>query len=112
MYDGSGFSLATQRNDEGKLVCKCCGREIGTKFDEDTVNKISDAIPAINQLLLFGLLHGLQRKPVENLIVLKNLLPDAAQMMKELCEFVKNENARASAQDNVGAEYQSDLLGT
>lgn len=111
MYDGSGFALAARRADDGKLVCECCGREINTTFDDDAVNKITDALPVINQLLMFGMLHGMQRKPIENLIVIKNLLPDAAQMMKELCEFVKSENARASTMDNVGHEYQSDLLG-
>jgi hypothetical protein len=56
------------------------------------------------------MLNGLQRKPIENLIALKNLLPDATQLMSNLCEYVKNENARASTKDNVGYEYQSDLF--
>ena len=110
VFDGSDFQIAAKTNDEGKLVCECCGREIGTKFDDDAVKKINDALPVINQLLLFGMLNGLQRKPLENLIVLKNLLPDAAQIMSQLCEYVKNENERVSTKDNIGYEYQSDLF--
>lgn len=110
LYDGSDFQIAAKTNKEGKLVCECCGREIGTKFDDDAVKKISDALPVINQLLLFGMMNGLQRKPIENLLVLKNLIPDAAQLMSNLCEYVKNENERASTKDNVGYEYQSDLF--
>lgn len=110
MFEDGGYVLAANRNEDGKIVCKCCGREIGSKFDDDAVKKISDAIPVINQLLMFGMGRGLRKTPVEHLIILKNLLPEAAQLMKELNEFVKNDEARISKVDRVGWEYQSDPL--
>lgn len=109
LYDGSGFSIAATRQD-GKLVCKCCGREIGTDFSDEAVNKIAAAIPVINQLVLFGMLKGLDAQPLNNMILLKTLLPDAAKLMKNLNDFVSRDNAAVSVQDNVGAEYQADLF--
>jgi hypothetical protein len=111
VFDGSGFNIAVEKNDEGKLVCACCGREIATDFSDNAVSKIADVLPVINQLLLFGMLNGLQRKPIENLIALKMLLPDAAKLMSHLCDYVSQENANARTKDNVGAEYQTDLFG-
>ena len=110
LFNGSGYDIAASYNSEGKLMCKCCGREINTKFDNDAYERLVAAIPVLNQLTLFGLIHGLKKPLLQNIILLKQMMPDAAQLMKSMNEFVKNETTRMSAQDNVGAEYQSETL--
>ena len=112
-YNGQGYDIAANYNSEGKLVCECCGREINTKFDNDSYEKLVDTIPILNQLVLFGLIHGLKKPLLQNIILVKSMMPDIAQLMKNMNEFIKNENSKMSAQDNVGAEYQTDpMFGT
>ncbi len=104
IFDGGEYRLATDKIN-GKLVCRACGRTIGVKFDDTATQKITDCIEVINQLLFFGLLNGLRAEVVQTLISIKSTLPAANQLLKELNEFVKRDNAAANDASNVGTEY-------
>ena len=105
IFENGEFRLATKRNDDGKLVCTACGRTINTKFDQSAVDTITAAIEVVNQVLFFGLLNGLRAEPLETLISIKTQLPAAAQLLKELNLYVKNENQNNDDSSNIGLEY-------
>lgn len=105
VFENGEYKLATEKNADGKLVCTACGRVINTKFDDNAVKTLTDAIEVINQLLLFGMLNGLRAEPIEALISLKSMLPAASKLLKELNEYVKRDNASANDASNIGAEY-------
>ena len=105
VFENGEYRLAAEKNNEGKLVCRVCGRAINMAFDDTAVKKISDCIDVINQLLFFGMLNGLRAEPIQTLISLKQVLPGASQLLKELNEYVKRENASADASNNIGSEY-------
>lgn len=107
VYDGNGYRLKVDRDNEGKLICRACGREINTKFDKSAVDKITDAISVINQLLFFGMLNGLQAEPIMTLISLKKTLPAAAKLLAELNEYVKRDESSADSERNTGIEYNT-----
>lgn len=56
-YDGNEYRLRTEKTADGRLVCRACGHEINTKFDDAAVNLLKDATKVIDQLLLFGMLQ-------------------------------------------------------
>jgi hypothetical protein len=105
IFENGEFRLATQKNAEGKLVCRACGRVIGTKFDQTSVDAISNAIEVVNQVLLFGLLNGLRAEVIQTLISVKAVLPSVNQLLSELNEYVKRDNAAANDASNIGTEY-------
>jgi hypothetical protein len=105
IFEDGEYRLATQKNANGELVCSACGRVINTKFDKSAVDKITAAIEVVNQVLLFGMLNGLQAAPIETLISLKKTLPGVAQLASELNDFVKRTDASADSINNLGAEY-------
>ena len=105
VFENGQYQLATAKNSEGKLVCRACGRVIGTKFDDTAIQKIMDCIEVINQIQFFGMLNNLKAEPLNTLIDLKRMLPAAAQLLKELNEFVKRDNAAADDASNLGSEY-------
>ncbi len=104
-YDGPEYRLRVEKTPDGKLVCRACGREINTKFDDSAVKTLMDAIAVVNQILLFGMLNGLKAEPIKTLISLKRTLPAAAQLMRELNEYVKRDDQNKEAELNIGAEY-------
>lgn len=105
IFENGEFRLATQKNAEGKLVCRACGRVIGTKFDQSSVDTISNAIEVVNQVLLFGLLNGLRAEVIQTLISIKAVLPSVNQLLSELNDYVKRDNAAANDASNIGTEY-------
>ena len=105
IFEHDGYVLKTKKTQDGKLVCAACGRTINTKFDANAVQKIVDAIEVINQTVLFGMLNNLNARPLATLIDLKEKLPGAAQLQKELNEYVKRDNSSAENAANIGAEY-------
>lgn len=106
-YDGNEYKLRTEKLPEGKLICRACGHEINTKFDKDAVDKLVNAIPVVNQLLLFGMLNGLRAEPISTLISLKKTLPAAAQLMSQLNAYVKMDESNADSEKNIGLEYNT-----
>lgn len=106
-YDGNDYRLRTKKTAEGKLICEVCGREINTKFDNSAIETLMDATKVINQILLFGMLNGLSAAPIMTLISLKKTLPAAAQLLKELNEYVKRDEAAADSERNIGVEYNT-----
>jgi len=105
IYDKGNFRLAVHKDAHGDYVCRACGRKINAQFDETAVKKITDAIEVINQLLLFGMLNGLKAEPIDTLISLKATLPAAAQLMKELNEYIKRDNKAAENAASLGSEF-------
>lgn len=105
IFENGEYRLAAQKDNEGNLVCRACGRKIGTKFDDTATQKITDCIEVINQLLLFGMLNGLRAEPIQTLISIKMTLPAANQLLSELNKFVKRDNAAANEASNIGTEY-------
>lgn len=99
------YRLATEKNNNGELVCRVCGRKINTKFDEDAVQTLVKSVEIINQVLLFGMLQGLKAEPINVLISLKRTLPAVTQLLKELNEYVKQENKSTESAANIGSEY-------
>lgn len=99
------YRLATEKNNNGELVCRVCGRKINTKFDQDAVDTLVKSVEIVNQVLLFGLLQGLKAEPISALISLKRTLPAVTQLLKELNDYVKQENKSAESAANIGAEY-------
>lgn len=110
VWDGKDFQLAVKKTEDGKLVCKACGREICQTFDKSSVEKITDAIPVINQVLFFGMLSGLKAEPIQTLISVKKALPAIAQLASELNAYVKNADQTADAIGNLGSEYKTPQL--
>lgn len=107
VFEGNEFKIPHHRDENGKLICDACGREIATKFDNTAVDKITDCITVINQLLFFGMINGLKAEPINTLISLKKALPGVAQLMRELNEYIKREEATKDSERNIGAEYSS-----
>lgn len=107
LFDGQEYRIGANKTADGRLVCDGCGREIATKFDKSGVDTITNTIAVINQLTLFGLLNGLKAEPLAALIQLKKLLPEAAQLLSELNEYVKRDNSTSNAEKNIGTEYNT-----
>ena len=105
IFENGEYRLATEKRADGKLYCSACGRVINTKFDDTAIQKINDCIEVINQVLLFGLLNGLRAEPIQTLISIKATLPAASQLLSNLNEFVKRDNASANSAANIGTEY-------
>lgn len=106
IYDNGEYRPAVQRTEDGnELYCRVCGRKINIKFDESAVNKITDCIEVINQILFFGILNGLRAEPIDALISIKRQLPAAAKLLSELNTYVKNENKNNEEANNIGLEY-------
>lgn len=109
-WNGSDFVARPKKRDDGKLVCAVCGQEIGTEFNDDAVDDYFRCLKRVNQLLFFGMLKGMMAGPIAGCIMLKETLPDAAKLHRELNEFVSKENKSNNALENIGAEYQSSDL--
>ena len=105
IYVNGEYRLATEKNADGDIVCRACGRKINTKFDETAVQTLTKSVEIVNQILLFGMLNGLRAEPINALIGLKLLLPGATQLLKELNDFVKQENKSSDGVGNIGSEY-------
>lgn len=98
--------IAVSRNNDGDLVCRVCGRKINTKFDADAVETLEKAGTILNQLLLFGMFHGLAYGPVRTIIDIKRVLPSLIARLKELNTFIANESKSNEANEgNIGTEY-------
>lgn len=106
-YDGNEYRLRTEKNADGDLYCRVCGRKINTKFDDSAVKTLTEAIAVINQLLLFGMLNGLRAEPIATLISLKKTLPSAAQLLAELNDYVKRDESASESERNLGLEYKT-----
>lgn len=105
IYEGNELKLNLVRNSEGKLVCDSCGREIFDKFDDEGWKKLLECIPVLNQLIVFGMVNGLDVGPLAAIINMKDQMPAIITVAKELCEFVKKSNLEGDAGNNVGSGY-------
>lgn len=97
--------IAVSRDTNGDLVCKVCGRKINTKFDQDAIDTLEKAGSVLNQLLLFGMFHGLSYGPVQSILDIKRVLPLLIARLKELNNYIANESKNSNAENNIGTEY-------
>ena len=104
-YEGNELILSLARNDENKLVCTCCGREIAEDFSDGGWKKLMDAIPELNKIIVFGMVNGLDAGPIQAIITIKEMLPEVIKIDKELSEFIKRENLNADSANNMGGAY-------
>lgn len=111
IYRNGAFDMSIEPDKDGKLRCTACGREINTKFDESAVKKLDDALTVINQIIVFGLPHGLLKTSTEHMLMVKVLLPEAIQLIKELNDFISKEN-NSVEQTRVGQEYGMNIDGS
>jgi hypothetical protein len=105
-WNGSDFIPRVVKKD-GVLKCAVCGQEIGTEFTEDAVEDYFRCLKRVNQLLFFGMLQGMLAGPIQGCITLKEVLPDAAKLHKELNMYVGRENRSADSIENIGDEYRT-----
>ena len=106
-FDGNDYRLRANKTANGKFVCEVCGRTINTKFDQSAVDTLLEANEVVNQLVFFGLLNGLRAEPLATLISFKETIPDAVQLLTELNEYVKRDNASSESERNIGVEYNT-----
>lgn len=106
IYEGQELVLNLSKNSEGKLVCDSCQREVNTTFDETAWKTLAAAIPVLNQLVVFGMVNGLDAAPLQAIINMKEQMPAVITICKELCEFVKKENMNGDPANNIGVAYQ------
>jgi hypothetical protein len=105
-WNGSGFVVRARMKD-GKLICPVCNQEIGTEFDDDAIDDYFRCLKRVNQACLFGLLNGLAAGPLQGFIFLKEMLPDAARIHKQLNIIANKENKDNNAIGNIGSEYDT-----
>ena len=105
-YEGPEPMLRLRRNNEGRVICDVCNREIFTDFKgERNVDILMEACKVINQALVFGIFNNLLPEPIRLLISLKEVLPDAAKLVKQLNQYILKEEANNNAAANLGTEY-------
>jgi hypothetical protein len=105
-WDGvSNFTIRARMQDDGRFVCAVCGQEIGTEFDDDAIDDYFRCLKRVNQACLFGLLNGMSAGPLQGFIALKEMLPDAAKVHRELNIIASKENKDNNAIANIGSEY-------
>ena len=97
--------LAIAKRADGKLWCTACGRIINTVFDQNSVQKILDALEVVNQALVFGLINGLDYKTAQSIVSVKAVLPDVAQMLTELNQTLDNNQKASKVTNAIGQEY-------
>ena len=103
--------------DENKFRCALCGREVYKKFDKSAVDKLQDAIAVLNMLVFFGMTLNITPEHMSKIIFLKEIIPDAIQLVAILNKFVKEEDNSINSGANIGeasrnAEFRaSGLLG-
>ena len=104
-FNGSDFVIRARMQEDGRFVCAVCGQEIGTEFNDDAIDDYFRCLKRVNQACLFGLLNGMQAGPLTGLIALKEMIPDAAKLHKELNIVASKENKDNNAIANIGSEY-------
>lgn len=99
------YTLAAKKTNDGKLVCQACGREISTEFGDNAVAKLADAEKVINQIVIFGMMNGLDVKAVKTLISIKHVLPDVMKLAGELGVFVQKSSNSTESLGDIGSEF-------
>lgn len=99
------FVLAAKRNNEGKLICQACGREISTEFGEAAQLKLIEAEKVINQVVFFGMMNDLDADVIKTLISMKHVMPDVHKLAGELGQFVQKSTTSTESLGDIGKEY-------
>lgn len=104
-YKTGKFVLAIKKTNEGKIVCQACGREVSTDFGENAQNTLSEAEKVINQVVVFGMMNGLEKDALKTLISIKHVLPDVMKLVGELGVFVQKSTTSNENLGDIGSEY-------
>ncbi len=88
--------------DDTKFRCRVCGRFVYKKFDQSAVNKLEDAIEVLNMLAFFGMTLNITAEHMSKIIFLKEIIPDAIQLVAILNRFVKEEDSSINTSANIG----------
>ena len=88
--------------DDTKFKCRLCGREVYKKFDKSAVDILSNAIAVLNMLAFFGMTLNITPEHMSKIIFLKEVIPDAIQLVDILNKFVKEEDGAINSGANIG----------
>ena len=97
--------LAAKKTNEGKLVCSACGHEISMEFGDAAQEILVKAENVVNQIVIFGMMNGLEVEAVKTLISIKHVWPDIIKLAGELGEFVDRSSTSSESLGDIGKEY-------
>lgn len=101
--NGSGNLIPTlEEVDETKFRCRVCGREVYKKFDKSALTILENAIAVLNMLAFFGMTLNITAEHMSKIIFLKQVIPDAIQLVDILNNFVNEENNSINSGANIG----------
>lgn len=103
--DGSIDYIPEPCDQEGYKICPVCGRLIPLKFESKNEDTLMSAIEVVNQMVFFGTILGLRADAIKTLIGIKAVLPDVAQLVREINEYVKLDDSNRETMDTLGKEY-------
>jgi len=106
IYNGNQPECMLEKTADGKLKCKACGREIGTKFDKSAVETLIEARKVIEQIMFFGMINNMTADLISGCIQIKSSIPALALLIAQLSDFVKREESNMDTVSNIGDEYR------
>lgn len=106
IFNGNQPECTLVKTQDGKLKCKVCDREIGTHFDNTAVQTLLEARKVVEQIMFFGMINNMKADCVAGCIDLKKILPELAQIIAQLNEYVKREEQNIDASNNIGEQYR------
>ena len=108
IFNGNNPEPMLYTTHDGKLKCKCCGKEIYSKFDDGkNVEICTEFRKVVEQMLFFGMINNMKADLVAALIQMKKSVPVLAKIVSEFNEFVRREDTNADSVNNIGNEYLS-----
>ena len=112
IFNGNTPECKLQKTADGKLRCEVCGREINIKFDQSAVQTLIDARKVVEQIMFFGMINNMTADRVAGCIDMKKILPELAQLLAELNEYVKREETNIDTVQNMGDAYRFAITST
>lgn len=106
IFNGNTPECKLEKTADGKLKCAVCGREIATKFDQSAVQTLLDARKVVEQIMFFGMINNMKADCVAGCIDMKKILPELAQIIAQLNEYVKREESNIDNVSNIGEPYR------
>lgn len=100
---GTGNLIPTlEEFDETRFKCRVCGRTIYKKFDKSAIDILENAISVLNMLAFFGMTLNITAEHMSKIVFLKQIIPDAIQLVDILNKFVNEENNSINSGANIG----------
>ena len=88
--------------DDTKFRCRLCEREVYKKFDKSAEDILKNAISVLNMLAFFGMTLNITPEHMSKIVFLKEIIPDAIQLVDILNKFVKEEDSAINSGANIG----------